>query len=577
MRPYFEKMTPFGKALSTSKIKSTEQNLAQIREVEGEIEAARAKIKALGLPEKKINERGQLTVWQRLEYLVDPGTWTPLHSVFNPDDNEEGTTSVVDGLGKINGRWAVIIGFDNKVMAGAWVAGQADNVLRVTDLAKRLRIPLVWLVNCSGVKLTEQQEVYPDRRGGGATFFRHSELEKLGIPVLAGIYGTNPAGGGYHGISPTILLAHKDCNIAVGGGGIVSGMSPKGSFDVEGAELLIEATRHFKEVPPGSAKIHYDSTGFFRAVYETEQGVLDALKEYMSYAPAYDPRFFRVAPPAEPKFSGEDLGRLVPFNQKAVYSFEEVLARLTDNSEHMEFKPAYGPEVYTGLAKIDGLLVGIIGNKQGMLPPGYPDYADYPGIGGKLYRQGLIKMNEFVTLCGRDRVPIVWFQDTSGIDVGDIAEKAELLGLGQSLIYSIEQTNVPMMLFVLRKGTAAAHYIMGGPTANNHCAFTIGTPTTEIYVMHGETAAAASFARRLVKEKDSGRPLEPVIDRMNALAQQYYEQSRPVYCAKRGFVDEVVTFAEMRQYMVAFAGCAYQNPDSICPHHQMMLPRIIKG
>lgn len=577
MRPYFEKMAPIGKALSESKIKQTEENAAKIREIEQAIEEEVNKVKNAGLPAEKINKRGQLTVWQRIEYLIDPGTWCPLHTIFNPTDNEEGTTGVIDGLAKIRGKWAVVIGFDNKVMAGAWVPGQAENVLRVTDIAKRLRVPLVWLVNCSGVKLTEQQEVYPDRRGGGTTFFRHAELEKLGVPVIAGIYGTNPAGGGYHGISPTILLAHKDANIAVGGGGIVSGMSPKGFFDVEGAEQIIEATRHFKEQPPGSVQIHHDATGFFREVYDTEEGVLDALKDYMDTVPAYKPRFFRVADPADPRFQPQDIARIVPFNQKMVYSFEDVLARLTDSSEHMEFKRDYGPEAYTGIVKVDGFLVGVIGNKQGMLPAGYPEYAPYPGIGGKLYRQGLIKMNEFVTLCGRDRVPIVWFQDTSGIDVGDIAEKAELLGLGQALIYSIEQTNVPMMLFVLRKGTAAAHYIMGGPTANNHCAFTLGVPTTEIYVMHGETAAAASFARRLVKEKDSSRPIEPVIDKMNDLAQQYYDQSRPIYCAKRGFVDEVIPFAEMRRYMVAFAGAVYQNPDTICPHHQMMLPRIIKG
>ena len=123
-------------------------------------------------------------------------------------------------------------------------------------------------------------------------------------------------------------------------------------------------------------------------------------------------------------------------------------------------------------------------------------------MGGKLYRQGLIKMNEFVTLCGRDRLPIVWFQDTSGIDVGELAEKAEVLGLGQALIYSIQQTDVPMMLVVLRKGTAAAHYVMGGPTANRHNAFTLGTPATEIEVMHGETAAVATYARRAAKEHD---------------------------------------------------------------------------
>jgi glutaconyl-CoA decarboxylase len=174
-------------------------------------------------------------------------------------------------------------------------------------------------------------------------------------------------------------------------------------------------------------------------------------------------------------------------------------------------------------------------------------------------------------------VPIVWFQDTSGIDVGDIAEKAELLGLGQSLIYSIQQTDVPMMLVVLRKGTAAAHYVMGGPTANRHNAFTLGVATTEIYVMHGETAAAASFSRRLVKEEAAGRPLEPVIDEMNKLVKEYYDYSRPAYCAKHGLVDEVVKMTAIRKYMAAFAGAAYQNPKSICPQHQMMLPRIIKG
>jgi glutaconyl-CoA decarboxylase len=577
MRPYFEKMTPLGKSLSVAQKESTGESVAQINEVEKEVAQAVEAVKNAGIPAQVIKKRGQLTVWDRIEYLVDPGTWTPLHTLYNPQNNEEGTTGVIDGLAKINGRWAVVIGFDNKVLAGAWIAGQADNQLRVTDTAKRLNVPLVWIVNCSGVKLTEQEEVYPSRRGNGTTFFRHAELEQMGIPVLAGIYGTNPAGGGYQGISPTILLAHKDANIAVGGGGIVSGMSPKGSFDEEGAEQIIEATRHFKQVPPGSVKIHFDETGFFKEVCDTEEGVLDALKRYMAMVPAYDPKFFRVDEPKEPRFPGEDINHLVPFNQKRTYSFEQVLARLFDNSEHMEFRPEYGPEVYTGLAKIDGFLVGFIGNRQGFLGQEYPEYAPYPGIGGKIYRQGLIKMNEFVTLCGRDRVPIVWFQDTSGIDVGDIAEKAELLGLGQSLIYSIEQTNLPMMLVVLRKGTAAAHYIMGGPTANNHNAFTLGTPTTEIYVMHGETAAAASFARRLVKEKDEGRPIQPVIDKMNQLAKDYHDQSRPVYCAKRGFVDEIVSFPELRKYIVAFTGCVYQNPVSLCPHHHMMLPRIIRG
>ena len=577
MRSYFEKMTTFGHALKKGRIKSTEANLAGIKKAEDEITEAVDRVKLAGFSEEKINARGQMTVWQRLEYLVDPGTWRPLHTLFNPMNNVEETTNVIDGIGKISGKWAVIIGFDNKVMAGAWLPGQSENILRVTDLAKRLNIPLVWLVNCSGAKLTEQEKFYANRRGAGTPFFRHAELEQMGIPVLAGIYGTNPAGGGYQSISPTILFAHKDCNMAVGGIGIVSGMAPKGAFDIEAAEEIIEKAKQFKAKPPGSVNVHYDETGFFRYVFEDETGVLDRIKEYMKDLPAYAPKFFRVADPKEPALPVDDLYRLIPLNPKRVYDFEEVLARLVDAGEHMEFRPDYGPEVYAGLCKVDGFLMACVGNRQEYIGKNYPEYADYPGMGGKLYRQGLIKLNEFVTLCGRDRVPIIWFQDSSGLDVGDAAERAELLGLAQGLVYSIQQTDVPMMLLLLRKGTASAHYLMGGPTANRHNAFTIGTVASEIYVMHGETAAVATYSRRLVKEKEAGRPLEPIVEKMNQLAEEYHEKSRPLFCAKTGMIDEIVPMRDLRTYLVAFAGAAYQNPKSICPQHHLMLPRVIRG
>jgi glutaconyl-CoA decarboxylase len=579
MKPYFEKMTLVGKALREKEQKEGEANALEISGVEKEVEEALEKRKAAGIPAEKIHKRGEKTAWERIELLVDAGTFLPLNSLYDPEFNQEGTTGVVTGLGQISGRYASIIASDNKVLAGAWIPGQREHVFRAQDIAEQLNIPLVWVLNCSGVKLTEQEKVYAARRSGGRTFFRHAELAEKGIPVIVGMYGTNPAGGGYHAISPAIIFAHEKSNMAVGGGGIVSGMSPKGHFDLEGAETLIEATRQFKQAPPGGVTIHHHETGFMRQVFDTEEGVLEALKKCMAGMPLYDPSTFRVANPADPLYPAEDLNRIVPLNQKRVYPMEQVLARLFDGSEHMEYRPDYGPEVYCGLAKLDGLLVGVIANRQGFLGKDYPQYAEgeYMGIGGKLYRQGLIKMNEMVMFCGRDRIPMIWFQDTSGIDVGDIAEKAELLGLGQSLIYSIESSHLPMMCVVLRKGTAAAHYIMGGPQATRNNAFTLGVPTTEIYVMHGETASAAAFARRLVKEKDAGNPLEPVIEKMNALAQQYYDQSRPIYCAKTGMVEEIVPMTRLRDYFVAFARCSYQNPTSICPQHQMLLPRSIRG
>lgn len=577
LRPYFEKMPEIGKELSSGEMRRSEENLKLIQEQEQLIADAVEKAKNAGVPAEKIHKRGQMTVHERLDYLVDAGTWCPLHTLYNPADNEEGGTSVVDGLGKIEGKWAVIVAFDNKVMAGAWIAGQGENILRVTELAGRLNVPLVWLTNCSGVKLTEQEQVYAGRRSGGATFFRHAELNQLGIPIINAIYGTNPAGGGYHGISPTILLAHQDASIAVGGAGIVGGMNPKGYFDLESAQQLIDATKGLKAKAPGRVETHYDQTAYFREVHETETEVLDGIKEYMKCLPAYDPKFFRVAEPAEPKFSVEDLNRILPTNQKRPYDVYQVLARLTDNSEFMEYRPDYGPEVVTGIAKIDGFPVGIIGNKQGIFP-NYPEYGGEKatGVGGKHYRQGLIKQNEFVVFCGRDNLPIIWLQDTTGIDVGDAAEEAELLALGQALIYSIQQTELSMMCVVLRKGSAAAHYIMGGPQGNKNNALTLGTPLTEIYVMHGETAAAASYSRRLVKEQEAGRDLEPVIEKMNQMVEEYYEKSRPMYCAQKGLVDEIVFLSDLRKYCAAFVGANYQNPRSITPVHQMILPRSIK-
>ncbi len=573
MRSYFQQMPTVGKPL----VAPNAENEGLLRAVEDQIRELINEAQSAGRSDESLNEAGQFTALQRIEMLIDEGTWCPLNTLYNPGDNKDHSTAIVKGLGRIEGKWAVIVASDNKKLAGAWIPGQAENLLRASDTAKTLGVPLVYVLNCSGVKLDEQEKVYANRRGGGTPFYRNAELQQMGIPVIVGIYGTNPAGGGYHSISPTILIAHKDANMAVGGAGILGGMNPKGYIDQESAEQIVDANINgVKQAPPGSIGVHFSETGFFREVYAEEEGVIEGIKKYMRYIPAYDLEFFRVDDPKPPQFSSEELYSIVPMNQKRAYDIYDVLGRIFDNSEFMEYKKGYGPEMVTGLAKMDGLLVGVVANVQGLLM-NYPEYKQNAvGIGGKLYRQGLIKMNEFVTLCARDRVPMVWIQDTTGIDVGDDAERAELLGLGQSLIYSIENSGIPQMEITLRKGTAAAHYVLGGPQGNNTNAFSLGTATTEIYVMSGETASVAMFSRRLVKDKKAGKDLQPTIDKMNDLIESYTEKSRPNYCAKFGMVDEIVDMTMMRNYIHAFANCAYQNPRSICAMHQMLTPRSLR-
>ena len=571
MPRYFQNMPVVGKP-----VRANAENVAELKAIEEDIHNHIVDALEAGKPDADMNAKGQLTAMQRVSLLVDPGTWCPLNSLYNPEHNKNGSTSIVKGLGRVNGKWCCIIASDNKKHAGTWVPGQADSLLRGSDLAKRLRIPLIYLLECAGVELDQQEKVYPNRRGGGTPFYRNSELNQMGIPVIVGIHGTNPAGGGYHSISPTILIAHEKANMAVGGAGIVGGMNPKGYVDEEGAEALIKSTEGVRSDPPGSVSIHYNVTGFFREVYAAEEGVVAGVKKYLDMLPKFDLDFFRVAEPAAPAVDPAELYNIVPNNKKRPYEMYNVLACLTDNSEFSEYKPSFGPEMICGIAKIDGLLVGIVANKQGLLM-NYPEYKENSvGVGGKLYRQGLIKMNEFVTLCARDKLPMIWVQDTTGIDVGNDAEKAELLGLGQSLIYSIQNSDLPMMEITLRKGTAAAHYVLGGPQGNDTNAFSIGTAATEINVMNGETAAAAMYTGKLVREKKAGKDLGPTIDKMNAMINDYNEKSKPAFCAKMGFVDEIVKMPALRNYVLAFTDAAYQNPEKICPIHQMLLPRIIR-
>ena len=298
--------------------------------------------------------------------------------------------------------------------------------------------------------------------------------------------------------------------MAVGGGGIVSGMSPKGFFDEEGAE---HAHRGHPQVQGGAAGRGGDP-----------------------------PRRDRLLPPGV-RHRGGGARRRSRSTWRACRPTTRVLPRgrarraATFPAEEHQLPGALQPEADLQLRggpgparrrqrahgvparlRSGGLLRAWSRSTASWWASSATARAswaratrstrDYPGIGGKLYRQGLIKMNEFVTLCGRDRVPIVWFQDTSGIDVGDIAEKAELLGPGPvpDLLHRADRRPHDAAWCCARaRPRPTTSWAAPRPTTTTPSRS--GTPTTEIYVMHGETAAAASFARRLVKEKDAGKPL----------------------------------------------------------------------
>jgi glutaconyl-CoA decarboxylase subunit alpha len=575
MKKHLKKMQwfPLGNTTHKSVAGAPQDNDIRIKKLEEEIAKATEKIKNAGIPKEIIHKRKQKTVYERISLLVDEDNFFPLNTLYNPENNEEGCVGVVTGIGRVSNRYVVVVASNSAIWAGAWIHGHAEKIFQAQDIAEKLRIPLVWLIQCSGIKLTEQEKLYAGRRSGGRIFYRNAELSLQGIPVLAGIFGNNIAGGGYHCISADIIFAQKDATMAVGGAGIIEGKVLGQTFSTEIAETIINENTD-KRYEPGGAPIHHDYTGFFNKIFDIEEEVIGALKSHVAMTSAYDLDCSRVDNDPKESLNPEDIYNLFPINQRLAYDVRNVLAKIFDDNEHMEYKPGYGPEIYCGLVKLDGFLVGTIANVQGAMPVQYPKYQSDRGIGGKLYDEGLKKMAKFIIECSQDAIPIIWFQDTTGIDVGDPAEKAELLALGQGLIRSIVQSENPMVTIVLRNGMAASHYVMAGPQSPQNI-FTLGTALTKICVMYGGTASVSSYRGKLIKAKRDEKPLEPIVDSMNKFVEKYENDSKAIHCAQMGFVDEVVPLNQIRTYLIAFVRAAHQNPKHISPLHQKQLLRTI--
>ena len=511
----------------------------------------------------KQHEKGKLTARERLDVLFDEGTFVEINSLmesrcidFGMPKKKIPGDGVVTGYGKVNGRVVFASSQDFTVGGGALGEYHARKICNAMDMAMDARAPFVEINDSGGARI---EEGIDSLNGYALMFRRHTQMSGV-APQIAVIMGPCAGGACYApALCDYIFMTQEN-----------------GQMYLTGPKVIKEVTGEVVTTSElGGAEVHMNNSGVAHFVYPDDESCLEGVKRLLSYLPE---NFEEKAPYVEPvkKYYHKRLRDIVSPNPKVSYDMHEIIEELADKDTFMEVQSGFAKNIIVGFMRMEGHTVGVVANQQGVFA-NYPEYRQGAmGVGGKLYRQGLIKMNEFVTLCARDRLPMIWIQDTTGIDVGNDAEKAELLGLGQSLIYSIQSSKLPMMEITLRRGTAAAHYVLGGPQGNDNNAFSLGTAATEINVMNGETAANAMYTGRLAKDQKAGKDLQPTIDKMNALINDYNEKSKPFYCAKAGLVDEIVDMPMMRNYIVAFTDSCYQNPESICPFHQMLLPRTIR-
>lgn len=497
----------------------------------------------------RVREKGKMTTWDRVQALVDPGTevfevgtlvnWG---RAFPGSKKQAPGAGVVTAYGRVHGRWTMIIANDNTVASGAWWPLSPEKIERAQQMALRLKIPVVYLVDCSGLFLPEQSRSFAGLTGAGHIFQKNALLADAGVPQLAGVFGDCIAGGGYMPIISDRVVMTEGAYMVIAGAALIRGAK---SLKLTSLDI-------------GGPEVHVHQSGCADVRVPDDAAAIRFLREEIAKLPSPAVDFYRGgASASDPRFASAELGELFPVDFRQGYDVGQVIARLVDDSLFHEVLPGIGREMVTGIARISGLWVGIISNRQGII--------DEPGIGkrpgGALYREGIAKISAFSRACNDDGIPILWLQDISGFDIGVEAERLGLLGFGSNLIYTNSTNTVPMFSVLLRKASGAGYYAMAGlpyePVVQ------LSTPITRLSVMEGRTLAIATYNTKLdddfeIATTDPAERAE-IEAGMRDTAARIEGDMDPVAAAARMDTDEIVAMTELRAWLSCLVECAWQG------------------
>lgn len=500
----------------------------------------------------RVHEKGKLTTWERVERLVDPGSPVlPINSYVNWGRHFKGSKKLAPGAGvvnvfaKVEGRWVVIIANDNTVASGSWWPLSPEKIERAQAMALKLRIPVIYLVDCSGLFLPEQSHSFPGLTGAGHIFKMNSLLAAAGVPQIAGVFGDCIAGGGYMPIISDRVYMTESAYMVIAGAALIKGAKSQKltSLDIGGPEVHVHQSACADERVPD------------------DETAITLIRRELTRLPTSAAPFYRHgAEPAPPRFDAADLGVLLPDDHRHIYEVREVLARLVDASLFHEIMPDRGTEVVTGVGRVNGLWCGFIANN--LQPTDHPDEPGRKRAGGILYRDGIAKVAAFSRACNEDGIPIVWLQDIAGFDIGIEAEAQGLLGYGSSLIYTNSTNTVPMFTVLLRKASGAGYYAFAGLPYEP--VFQLSTPLTRLAVMEGRTLAIAAFNTKLdddfeIASKDPAERAH-IQQQMDDTAARIEADMDPIAAAARMDTDEVIPLGQLRAYVEAAVEMAWQAP-----------------
>jgi acetyl-CoA carboxylase carboxyltransferase component len=475
----------------------------------------------LGGGEEKIgvqHERGKLTARERLDLLVDPGTFVELGIHAGPhfsqrsmEGKEAPADGVITGWGDVDGRPCCIAAYDFTVMAGSMGMTGELKVGRLREMALQKRMPFIWLLDSAGARI---QEASGSLFAGSGHLFREEVTMSGVIPMVAAMLGPCAAGTAYiPGLSDFVPM--------VVGQGAMALAGPHLTKAVTGEDITMEEL--------GGAKVHCRKSGVGDLEVKDDAECIQAVKDYLSYFPANCEQKPPIRETADPDDRmSEKLLEIVPESARQPYDMYDVIREIADDGEYFDIKPKFARTLITCFARFGGQPAGIVANQ--------PKH-----LGGILENDSADKAARFINLCDAFNIPLVFIQDVPGFMVGSKVEHAGIIRHGAKMLYAVSRATVPKITVVVRKAYGAGYYVMCGKAYEPD--LIVAWPSAEISVMGPEGAVNIIGRSAIEASDDPEATRQKMIEEVKAIIDPYI-------AAKNALIDDIIDPRETRPTIV---------------------------
>ena len=485
----------------------------------------------------KLRAEGKLFVRDRLELLLDPGTALQEDWLFAR--NQEADTpadGVVTGIGRVSGHTVCIMANDYTVKAGSWGEKTVQKIVRIQEKAARLQVPMLYLVDAAGGRISEQIKIFPGRLHAGRIFYNEVQLSGV-VPQVCILFGPSPAGSAYlPALTDVVIMVDGKASLYVGSPRMV--------------EMAIGEKTTLEEL--GGARMHTEVSGCGDVLAASDEEAIELARRYLSYMPAS----YTATPPARPTVAepapGRSIDEIVPYDQRKWFDMYELIDRLVDAESWFEIKKRFAGEIIVGLARLGGRVVGIVANQPKVK-------------GGVLMVDSSDKAARFIWLCNAFNIPLVYLSDIAGFMVGTKVERQGIIRHGAKMVFATSRATVPKFCVIVRKCYGAGLYAMCGPAFEPDA--TLALPQGQIAIMGPEPAVNAVYYNKIMELPDAERAAYVKAKR------DEYAQDVDVYkLASEMLIDDIVAGSALRGELIKRLGYAESKTQTFPPRRNPVPP-----